>query len=236
MLIEKEESLAQVGMLVFNTWGTCYFCSVGQLYPALWDPCGLQHSRISCLSSSPRACSNSCPLSWWCHPTISSSAASFSFCLQSFPASGSFPMSRLFTSGGQSTEASASASVLPMNTQGWFPLGLTLSFRLDLLPVQGALKSLLQHHSLKASMGILTFPRMGKELWVRDRRAVPVFCPECHWGLLFRLYWQYTVSFLYLRSPRSQIQPISDQKNIWGQKFQKVPKNKTWIYYWRLFI
>ena len=73
-------------------------------------------------------------------------------------------MSRLFTSGGQSTEASASASVLPMNTQGWFPLGLTLSFRLDLLPVQGALNSLLQHHSLKASMGILTFPRMGREL------------------------------------------------------------------------
>ena len=68
---------------------------------------------------------NSCPLSWWCYQTISSSAASVSFCLQSFPASGSFPVSRLFVSGGQSIGASASASVLPMNIQDWFPLGLT---------------------------------------------------------------------------------------------------------------
>ena len=70
-------------------------------------------------------CSNSCPLSWWCHPTISSSVIPFSSCLQSFSASGSFPMSQLFISGGQSTGASASASVLPMNIQDWFPLGLT---------------------------------------------------------------------------------------------------------------
>ena len=75
------------------------------------------------LSQSPGACSNSCPLSWWCHPTISSSVIPFSLCLQSFPASGSFPMSRLFTSGSQSSWASA--SVLSMNIQGWFPLGLT---------------------------------------------------------------------------------------------------------------
>ena len=70
-------------------------------------------------------CSNSCPLSWWCHRTISSSFTPFSSCLQSFPASGSFPVSRLFTSGGQSIEASALASLLPMNIQGRFPLGLT---------------------------------------------------------------------------------------------------------------
>ena len=80
----------------------------------------------ACLVSlSPRVCSNSGPLSWWCHPTISSSVAPFSSCPLSFPASGSFPMSQLFTSGGQSTGASSSASVLPMNIQGWFPLGLT---------------------------------------------------------------------------------------------------------------
>ena len=86
---------------------------------------GLQNARLPCPSFSPRACSNSCPLGWWCHPTISSSVVPFSSCLQSFPASGSFLMSRLFSSGGQSIGASASASVLPMNIQNWFPLGLT---------------------------------------------------------------------------------------------------------------
>ena len=88
-------------------------------------PHGLQHARLPCPSLSPRVCSNSRPLSQWCHPTISSSAAPFSSCLQSFPASGFFPMSQLFTSGGQSIGASASASFLPMNIQGWLPLGLT---------------------------------------------------------------------------------------------------------------
>ena len=85
-------------------------------------PNGLPHSRIPCPSLSPRVYSNSCPLSGWCHPTISSSVTLFSSCLQSFPASGSFPMSQLFISGSQSI---ALASVFPMNTQGWFPLGLT---------------------------------------------------------------------------------------------------------------
>ena len=73
----------------------------------------------------PRVCPNSCPLSRWYYLTISPSATPFSFCLQSFPPSGSFPMSRLFASGGQSIRVSASASVLPINTQGWFPFGLT---------------------------------------------------------------------------------------------------------------
>ena len=76
-------------------------------------------------SPTPRACSNSSPLSQWCHPTISSSVVPFSSCPQSFPASGSFPISQFFTSGGQSIGVSASASVLPMNIQDWFPLGLT---------------------------------------------------------------------------------------------------------------
>ena len=88
------------------------------------QPHELQHVRLSCPSPSPRACSNSCPLSWWCHPTVSSSVAP-SFCFQPFPASGSFPVSQLFTSGGQSIGASDSASVLPMNIQGLFPLGWT---------------------------------------------------------------------------------------------------------------
>ena len=89
------------------------------------QPHGLEHPRLPCLSLSPRACSNSCLSSLWCHPTILSSMVPFSSCLQSFPASASFPMSQLFASGGQSLGASASASVLPMNIQDWFPLGLT---------------------------------------------------------------------------------------------------------------
>ena len=94
------------------------------MFDSLW-PHGLQHTRLPCPSSSPRLCSNSCPLSWWSHPTILSSVVPFSSCLQSFPASGSFPMRQLFAWGGQNTGASASASFLPINIQDWFPLGLT---------------------------------------------------------------------------------------------------------------
>ena len=86
-------------------------------------PHGLQHIRLPCPSPAPRACSNSCPLSQWYYPIISSSVVPFSSCLQSSPASGSFQMSQLFLSGGQSIGVSASASVLPLNTQDWFPLG-----------------------------------------------------------------------------------------------------------------
>ena len=85
----------------------------------------LQHSRFPCPPQTPGTWTNSCPLSWWCHPTISSSVVPFSSCLQSFPASGSFQMSQLFTSGGQSIGVSASTSVLPMNTQDWSPLEWT---------------------------------------------------------------------------------------------------------------
>ena len=89
------------------------------------QPHGLQHARLPCPSPATRAYSNSCPLSQWCHPTISSSVIPFSSCLQSFPALGSFPMSSLFASDGQSIGVSASASVLPMNTQDRSPLGWT---------------------------------------------------------------------------------------------------------------
>ena len=89
------------------------------------QPHGLQHARLPCPSPTPEACSNSCPSSRWWHPTIPSSVLTFSSCLQSFPVSGSFPMSQFFTSGGQSTRVSASASVLPVNIQDWSPLGWT---------------------------------------------------------------------------------------------------------------
>ena len=89
------------------------------------QPHELQHAKLPCPSPTPGVYSNSCPSSRWCHPTISSSVVPFSSCLQSFPASVSFPVSQFFTSGGQSIEVSASTSVLPINIQDWFPLGLT---------------------------------------------------------------------------------------------------------------
>ena len=99
--------------------------SLVQLLSCVWlTACqGLQHARPPCPSPTPGACSSSCPSRWWCHPTISTSVVPFSSCLQSFPASGSFLRSQFFTSDG--IAASASALVLPMNIQGWFPLGLT---------------------------------------------------------------------------------------------------------------
>ena len=111
-----------------------FSCSV--MSNSSW-PHRLQHARLSCPSPSPGACSNSCPLSQWCHPTNLSSVIPFSSCLHSFPASGSFLTGQVFISGGQSVGASTSASVLPINIQGWFPLGLTGSI---FLAGQGAPK------------------------------------------------------------------------------------------------
>ena len=107
---------------------------------SLW-PHGLQHARPPCPSPTPRVYSNSCPLHWWCHPTISSSVIPFSSCLQFFPALGSFPMSQSFASGGQ---------IIPSNEYSGL-ISLRMDW-LDLLAVQGTLKSLLQHHSSKASI------------------------------------------------------------------------------------
>ena len=112
------------------------------------QPHGLQHTRPPCPSPTPRVYANSCPLSQWCHPTISSSVFPFFSCLQSFPASGSFQMSPFFTSGDQRIRASASASVLPMNTQSWFPLGWTVGTPCGPRDSQ----EFLQHHSSKASI------------------------------------------------------------------------------------
>ena len=107
-------------------------------------PHGLQHDRLPCPPLSPRVCSDPCPLNQWCHPTISSSATPFSSCPQSFPASGSFPVSGLFISGSRSIGASASASV---NIRGWFPLGLT-----DLFSLMSKWLSRVQHHNFKTSI------------------------------------------------------------------------------------
>ena len=122
--------------------------SVAKLCPALWDPtdCSMPgFSVLHCL----RVCSNSCPLSQWCYLTISSSAAPFSFCLQSFLASGYYSMSWLFASGGQSIGASSSTTAFPMSIQGWLTLGWTGWISLQ---SKRLLKSLLQLHSSKASI------------------------------------------------------------------------------------
>ena len=112
------------------------------------QPHGLQHARPPCPSPTPRVYPNSCPLSQWCHPTISSSVIPFSSRLQSFQASGSFPMSQFFPSGGQSFGVLASSSVIPMNIQDWFPLGWTGWISLQFK----RLKILLQHPSSKVSI------------------------------------------------------------------------------------
>ena len=112
----------------YGNW-SFQFSSVQFRYSVVSDslrPHESQHTRLPCPSPTPGVDSNSCPSSWWCHPAISSSVVPFSSCPQSFPASGSFPISQLFAWGGQSIGVSASASVLPMNIQDWSPLGWTV--------------------------------------------------------------------------------------------------------------
>ena len=146
MLLEED-------LLYINFFRRIEWCSVQHSHSVvsntLW-PHGLQHTRLPCPSPIPRACPNSCPLSRWCHPIISSSVFPFSSCLQSFPASRSFPMSQFFASGGQSIGASVSPSVLPINIQDWFYLGLTGLISLQFKEL--SFKSLLQHHNSKASI------------------------------------------------------------------------------------
>ena len=112
------------GLFISFIHGFVTHLSHSVMSDSLW-PHGMQHTKLPFPSPTPGACWNSCPLSQWCHPTISSSVIPISSCLQSFPASESFPTSQLFTSGGQSIGAPASTSVLPKNNQDWFPLRLT---------------------------------------------------------------------------------------------------------------
>ena len=157
--------------------GCCCCCSVAQLCLTLQFH-GLQHARLLYPSSSPGICSNSYPLSWWCHLTISS-IAPFSSCPQSF-IPGSFPMSWLFASGGQRIGVLALASVLPMNIQGWFLLGLTGLISL----LSKGFSSLLQHYSSKTwilwhsafFMVQLSHPYMTTGIWTFSQRSdVSVF-------------------------------------------------------------
>ena len=124
---------------------------------------GLRHARLPCSSPTPRTCSNSCPSSQWYHLTISSSVIPFSSCLQSFPASGSFPMSQFFASGGQSIGAWASTSVLPMNIQDWFPLGLTGLISLQSKGLSGFFSNttVQKHQLFGAQLSLKNFSFLG---------------------------------------------------------------------------
>ena len=134
LTMELTESKLTVAVQVLQMWWPCC-CSV--MSNSL-RPLELHHTRLSYPSPSPRVCLNSCPLSRWCHPIVLPSVTPFSSCVQSLSASGSFPMSQFFASGSQSTGASASAPILPMDIQDWIPLGLA---RFDLLAGQGTFKS-----------------------------------------------------------------------------------------------
>ena len=161
----------------------------------LW-PHGLQQARPSCPSPSPRVGPSSCPLHRWCYPTISSSVSLFSFSPQSYPASGSFPMSWFFTSGGQSIGASASASVLPVSIQGWFPLGLT-----GLISLQSTWPSrVFFSNNLKASIlwCSVFFMVQHSHLYVATGKtiALTIWTFVSKWCLCFLIYCNNILSLL----------------------------------------
>ena len=166
-----------------------------------WRPHGLQHARPPCPLPTPWVYSNSCPLSWWCHPTISCSVASFSFRLQFFSASGSFPMSQFFLSGGRSIGASASASVLPMNIQGWFPLGWTGLISLQFKGLAQESFLALQFESINALA--LSFMIQLSHLYTTTEKAIAltvwIFAGKVM-SLLFNTLSRLVIAFL----PRSK--------------------------------
>ena len=185
------------------------------------QPLWLQHARLPCPSPSPGACPNSCPLGRWCHPTISFCIVPFSSCLQSFPGSGSFLMSQLFTSCGPSI--GASAWVLPLNTQDWFPLGLTGLIFLQPKRHSGVFSNTtVQKHQFFSSaffMVQLSHPYMttGKTIALTRRTFVgKVMC------LLFNMLSRFVIAFL----PRNKGLLISWLQSpsvvIWGPKKIKV--------------
>ena len=181
-----------------------FSCSV--MSDSLW-PHESQHSRPPCPSTNSGVHSESRPSSWWCHLAISSSIVPFSSCPQSPPASGSFPMSRLFVSRGQSVGASTLASVFPVNIQGWFPLGLT-----SLIPLlsQGTLQSLLQHHNLKASVFRclaffrLQLPHLYMTMGKTTALTIQTFVSKVM-SLLYNMLSRFVIVFL----PRSKCLGIS---------------------------
>ena len=187
---------------------------------SLW-PHGLLHARPPCPQLTPRVYSNSCPLSQWCHPTISSSVVPFSSCLQSFPASGSFQMRQFFESGDQSTGASASTSVLPMNIQDWLPLGLTGLISLMSKGLSRVFSNTtVQRHQFFGTQ-LFLWSNSHIHTWLLEKDYVALtrqsfYHYTCHWltGLTVNLRYKvwgpgthtlYTTGSLYVRNQPSLI-------------------------------
>ena len=172
---------------------------------SLW-PHGLQQARLPRPSPSPGVCSNSCPLSQWCHPNISSTVDPFSSCLQSFPASGSFPMSWHFASAGQSIGASASASVLPVNIQGWVPIGLAgLNSLLPRgLSIIFSSTTILKHQFFSAQPSLWSNSHI--HIWLLEKPQLWLYGPlSVRWCLCFLILSSMVIAFL----PRSKCLLIS---------------------------
>ena len=196
------------------------------------QPHGLQHARLPCPSLSPRVCSNSCPLSQWCYPTVSSSVIPFS-CLQSYPASGSFPVSQLFPSGSQSI--GASASVLPMDIQGWFPLGLTALISLQSKGLSGLFSSttIWKHQFFSAQPFLLYGPTLPSILRKTVALTLQTFVAKVM-SLLFNTLSWFIIVFLprkkcllisWLQSPSTVILEPKKRKYV---SFHYFPYYMSW--------
>ena len=191
-------------------------------------PHGLQHARPPCPSPTPRVYPNTRPLSQWCHPTISSSVAPFSFCLQSFPASGSFQVSQLFALGGQRIGVSASASVLPMNIQDWSPLGWTgwISLQPKGLSPTRQLKSI-----NSSALSFVYSPTLTSihDHWENQcsfdydhHRKVKVICLQEYFTK------QYCKSLYFIKCPEMHV-----ESGFFGQYFLSMTfkMNSTWFFF-----
>ena len=168
--------------VVSGYWASVQFSSVAQSCPTL-QPHELQHARPPCPSPTPGVHPNSCPSSWWCHPAISSSVIPFSSCPQSLPTSGSFPVSQLFARGGQSIGVSASASVLPVNTQDWSPLGWTywISLRVTYIIYKHDIPP---YYSTSKYFRIFCFKINSHHVILGNRKSFLKFCNLDFWNFL----------------------------------------------------
>ena len=193
-------------------------------------PYGLQHPRLPCPSPTPGICSNSCPLSRWCHPNISSSVIPFSSCLQSFPASGSFQMSQLFASGGQSIWISVSISVLPMNTQDWSPLGWTDWISLHSKELSGVFSNntIQKHQFFGAQLCSPTLTSIHDH-WKTIALTRRTFVDKVM-SLLFNMLSRLVITFL----PRGKCLLIKSPALISG--FFTTSAMARWIQNWDLYI
>ena len=178
-------------MCNFNLLFTCSFVSDS------WQHRGWQHAGLLCPSLSPRVCSNSCPLSQRCHPAISFSVATFSSCPQFFPASQSFPMNWFFTSGGQSIGALGSASILPVNTQGWFPLGLTGWISLLSKGLLRVFSSTMVQSIKSWALSLLYGPTVTSvhDYWESKALTIQAFVAKAM-SLLFNMLSRFVIAFL----------------------------------------